>query len=188
MSAKDLSIMTADEEQAIVNAWKHFPMERLFHFVSASGHGEEVSDLIKKTEPDIQDPGKAAENCSLIKSASLRPVFLVAEDELINRAYLVTILEKHSSAIFVASNGLEAVDMCQAHPEISMVFMDIKMPKMDGITATNLIKQFRPDLPVIAVTAFMRGLDKEQIMDVGFNGFLPKPVLENELVKMIRQF
>lgn len=143
---------------------------------------------IKKTGPAAQNPGKSMENSSLIKSANALPVFLIAEDELINRAYLMTILKKHSSAIFVASNGEEAVNMCRSHAEISIVLMDIKMPKMDGITATNLIKKFRPDLPIIAVTAYAMGRNKEQMLDIGFSDFIPKPVMENELMQIIRKF
>ena len=62
------------------------------------------------------------------------------------------------------------------------------MPKMDGITATNLIKEFRPDLPIIAVTAVSMGHDRQQMLDAGFTDFLSKPVSQKELMQMIGKY
>ncbi|HAN78604.1 MAG TPA: hybrid sensor histidine kinase/response regulator, partial [Bacteroidales bacterium] len=53
-----------------------------------------------------------------------------------------------------AKNGKETVDICKANPDITVILMDIKMPIMDGHTAAQLIKEFQPNLPIIAQSAY----------------------------------
>lgn len=73
-----------------------------------------------------------------------------------------------------AINGSEAVELCLMMPDISLVLMDVKMPVMDGYEATRLIKQLKPDLPVIALTAFAFAGDKEKALDSGCDNYLSK--------------
>jgi two-component system sensor histidine kinase/response regulator len=116
------------------------------------------------------------------------PVLLIVEDEYANRVYLNIILRKYASVIHQATNGAEAVDLCKAHPEISLVLMDIKMPVMNGIDATHEIKQFRPELPIIAVTAHGMSGDEAEIMNSGFDDYLPKPCNSEDLLKKLGTF
>jgi CheY-like chemotaxis protein len=59
--------------------------------------------------------------------------------------------------------------------------MDLKMPLMDGFEAVKLIKEFRPELPIIAQTAFSSKKDKEKVFASGFSGFLSKPISKESL-------
>ena len=109
---------------------------------------------------------------------------LIAEDEEINFLYLEILLRKHINLncnIFHAKDGAEAVAICKDNDEIDFVFMDLKMPQMDGFEAVKLIKEFRPELPIIAQTAFSSKKDKEKVFASGFSGFLSKPISKESL-------
>ncbi len=117
----------------------------------------------------------------------IRPVILVAEDDLYSDFYMEVILKSVASIVFKAANGKEAVEMCRLHPEISIVLMDVKMPVMDGLEATRQIKSFRKDLPVIAVTAYALSRDKRIALDAGCDDFLSKPVSKKELLEKLKK-
>jgi CheY-like chemotaxis protein len=120
--------------------------------------------------------------------ASKSPVILIAEDEYISSHFMRVIVKGHASKTFFATNGKEAVDLCREHPEISMILMDLKMPVMDGYTATRNIRSFRPELPIIALTAFAMSDDKQKAMDEGFNDFLTKPVTQEEVIRIVKKY
>jgi len=99
------------------------------------------------------------------------------------------VLEMHLKAdnitILYAVNGQEAVEVVRCHPEINLVFMDIKMPVMNGFDATRHIKEFRPKLPVIAQTAFTSFEEREKARQAGCNGFITKPINKSELLALM---
>ena len=126
----------------------------------------------------------------LMKKAPVlnKPVILIAEDDESNRFYLEKIINAESISVFLAVNGREAVELCRAHPEISMVLMDLKMPVMDGLEATREIKAFRADLPVIVSTAFAMEADKEKAIEAGCDEFLAKPVSKTALLNTFKKY
>ncbi|MEI7983662.1 MAG: ATP-binding protein, partial [Bacteroidota bacterium] len=71
------------------------------------------------------------------------PVVMIAEDDESNLKLIKAMLKKTTVTVLSANNGKEAVEQCHAHPEISLVLMDLKMPVMDGLEATLEIKSFR---------------------------------------------
>ena len=115
---------------------------------------------------------------------------LIAEDEEINFLFLEILLKNevdlHCSIIH-AKNGEEAVAICRKNPEIDFVLMDLKMPVMDGFEAIKLIKEFRPELPIVAQTAFSSAEDKERVFAAGFNDFLSKPIGQEALREVINK-
>ena len=115
-------------------------------------------------------------------------VILIAEDEESNLVYFQTILSKTAVTVLSANNGEEAVDVCRAHPEISLVLMDLKMPVMDGLEATRAIKTFRENLPIIAITAFAMSGDEKRALDAGCDDYLSKPVTREALLEKLKQF
>jgi|GEM_PF-1866277 len=114
-----------------------------------------------------------------------QPVVLIAEDDINNRLYLENLLQKKNFGILMACNGLEAVQLCKEHAEISMVFMDVKMPILDGLSATRLIRETRPVLPIIAVTAYGMTGDERMAREAGCSDYLTKPFIESELLETI---
>jgi len=95
-------------------------------------------------------------------------------------------VDLHCSIIH-AKNGEEAVAICRKNPEIDFVLMDLKMPVMDGFEAIKLIKEFRPELPIVAQTAFSSAEDKERVFAAGFNDFLSKPIGQEALREVINK-
>ena len=128
---------------------------------------------------------KSYNNTEAKANKSGSPLILIAEDEESNASYYKTIFNKSSLNYLLASNGKEAIELCQTHPEISIVLMDIKMPVMDGLTATRKIKELRKDLPIIGVTAFSMTGDKEKALEAGCDDYLSKPVKSDLLLSVI---
>ena len=112
---------------------------------------------------------------------------LIAEDEESNVQFLKAVLRYTGIHLLFAINGLEAVEQCKIHPEIDIVLMDIKMPRMDGVEATKMIKSFRNDLPVIATTAFAMVGEREYILGTGCDDYLPKPITREHLIAKIHK-
>jgi PAS domain S-box-containing protein len=116
------------------------------------------------------------------------PIILVAEDDESNYYYLHELLDTTGYSHLHAINGQEAVKLCKEYPEISLVLMDIKMPVLNGIEATKQIKEFRPELPIVAVTAHTQTGDKSRVMAAGCEDFITKPVPKTTLEEMIAKF
>jgi len=109
---------------------------------------------------------------------------LIAEDEEINFLFLETLLLKTGVRVLHAWNGKQALEAFD-NEEIDLVLMDIKMPIMDGYDATRKIKELKPDIPVIAQTAYTLGDDKIKCIEAGCDDYLSKPIRKNLLYDMI---
>ncbi|BAX81779.1 response regulator [Labilibaculum antarcticum] len=114
-------------------------------------------------------------------------LILVVEDEEFNRIYFEELLNQIHCNVLVANNGLEAIDICQKNDKIDLVLMDIKMPLMDGYQATKEIKKIRPNLPIIAQTAFALLGDKNKSLENGCDDYIAKPVKKDVLIQLIRK-
>lgn len=118
-------------------------------------------------------------------------VILVVEDEEVSYLFLEEIIERQESFTFQvlhAKDGQEAVDICVEHSHVGLVLMDVKLPIMGGLAATKEIKRRRPDLPIIAQTAYSSDADKKKALDAGCNDFISKPVDLNRLMKLIDHY
>jgi two-component system, cell cycle response regulator DivK len=113
---------------------------------------------------------------------------LIAEDEEINFLFIETLLLKTGVEIIHAWNGKQALDFVTQNPNINLVLMDIKMPIMDGFEATRQIKEHRPELPVIAQTAYTLGDDKIRCLDAGCDDYLSKPIRKSLLYSIIDNY
>lgn len=110
---------------------------------------------------------------------------LIADDNQISSEYFQIIFKQTKAQIAIATNGNEAYEQCRRDPLIDLVIMDWLMPVMDGETSTKLIKQLRPELPIISITAFALGDERAKIMQSGCAAYFPKPVDKNELLNYI---
>ena len=115
------------------------------------------------------------------------PIILITEDDESNATLLGIIFDKAYIKFLIAKNGMEAVDLCLSHPEISLVLMDIKMPVMDGLIATRKIKEFSKNLPIIGVTAYAMTGDKEKALEAGCDEYLTKPLKSDLLLATIKK-
>ena len=89
--------------------------------------------------------------------------------------------------ILHAKNGEEAVEISKNNADIDLILMDLKMPIMDGFEATKQIKKIRPNIPVVAQTAFVSAEDKEKVFSLGFDDFLSKPISKEALIAVINK-
>lgn len=113
---------------------------------------------------------------------------LIAEDDESNFYYLNELLIVLKYKILRAKNGAEAVDICTNDPSVRLVFMDIKMPVMDGFEATKKIKAIKPQLPIIAQTAFAMADDKSTALEKGCDDYLSKPIDPEILFSKIKKY
>ena len=120
-------------------------------------------------------------------SDAIRPKLLIAEDENIGFLYLKLALET-SFEIIRAEDGEEAVELCSLIPDIHLVLMDVKMPKMNGLEATQEIKKIRKNLPIIVLTAFAETGMREKCMSAGCDEYIPKPITLSDLFQVMAKF
>lgn len=116
-----------------------------------------------------------------------KPTLLIAEDDDYSYFYVETLL-RNENKILRAYNGQEAIDLCREHPEISLVLMDIKMPVINGMEATQSIKSFRNDLPIIAITAYAESGNAYKIKEAGCDDYFSKPITKTELLSLIQKY
>lgn len=111
---------------------------------------------------------------------------LIAEDNDSNYLLMTYILKKHYHCVR-AHNGQEAIDLTASENPV-LVFMDLKMPIIDGLEATRKIKAKYSALPVIALTANAFDTDREAAMAAGCDDFLSKPVSGQKCLETIAKF
>ena len=111
---------------------------------------------------------------------------LIAEDNDSNYILMSYLLKKHYE-ISRAVNGRDAVEKVEAGT-YDLVLMDIKMPEMDGLEATSIIKSKYPNLPIIALTANAFSSDREKAFEAGCSDFLSKPVNSDVCLETIAKF
>ena len=134
--------------------------------------------------PDIAEKKEKPESEKSLKT------ILVAEDEGLNYLYLKILLEKYSYPleVFHAKNGKDAIDKVLQNSSIDLIFMDVKMPIMDGIEATKKIKSFKPKLPIIIQSAYSSDIDKDSAMDAGCSDYLTKPIVKEKLYSALDKY
>lgn len=116
-----------------------------------------------------------------------RKTILVVDDDYSSRILIEGILDFTLAHIEYAEDGLQAVNICK-ESNIDVVLMDLRMPFMDGFKATKLIREFLPDLPIIAVSACAFSMDKERCMEVGCSDYISKPIEISCLIEKIASY
>ncbi|GAA0362779.1 hypothetical protein GCM10009092_28980 [Bowmanella denitrificans] len=113
---------------------------------------------------------------------------LLVEDNAINRQVALGILKDTGVRVETAENGLVALEKLQQQT-FDLVLMDIQMPHMDGLTATNLIRHQLKlvDLPVVAMTAHVMEADRQKSLEVGMNEHICKPLEPDVLFQTLSQ-
>jgi CheY-like chemotaxis protein len=111
---------------------------------------------------------------------------LIAEDNLINQKLLVKILESLGYTADAVTNGEEVIESVK-NKQYDLILMDIQMPEMDGVRATEILRQDEKNnsIRIIAVTAYAMYGDRERYIAAGMNHYISKPFRIDELMEGI---
>ncbi|MFJ3666802.1 HAMP domain-containing protein [Streptomyces sp. NPDC090106] len=150
--------------------------------LSAEEPGD-VLPLVRAEEPQQSFP-------PVLDDSFLGRTVLVVDDDARNLFALSGVLELQGFQVLHADNGRKGIEMLLAHPEISIVLMDVMMPELDGYAATAEIRQMPryADLPIIAVTAKAMPGDQEKSLASGANDYVTKPVDADDLIGRVRRW
>jgi CheY-like chemotaxis protein len=113
---------------------------------------------------------------------------LLAEDNVSSQKVVCQMI-KRGCTVDVAANGIEALQALERQ-FYDLVLMDLRMPEMDGLEATRIIRQIWPDNgpKIIAITAYALRGDREMCLDAGMDDYISKPVRIEELAEVLRKY
>jgi PAS domain S-box-containing protein len=118
-----------------------------------------------------------------------KPNILLVDDNGVNRQVAGEILKKSGCIVTLVENGKKAIELVASN-NFDLIFMDIQMPEMDGVTATKKIKamNLKVQPPVVAMTAYSMKEDKERFLSQGLDDYIAKPIKANDLLNKVRQW
>jgi len=141
---------------------------------------ERLQDLTEATLPHVTPPSTSSQ-------VHLRGRILLVEDGADNQRLLRMQLGDAGASVVSAVNGRIAVELATTEP-FGLILMDMQMPVMDGYAATAELRRRGQTVPIVAMTAYAMADDREKCLASGCNGYLPKPVDEETLLKTVRLF
>lgn len=147
-----------------------------FYFTVALEH--QKATPVRQHQASVQLEEQANEAIRQLQGTRV----LLVEDNEINQELASDVLSTHGLVVEIASNGKEAIEMLETSA-YDGVLMDCQMPIMDGYEATRAIRQKEQfkELPIIAMTANAMKGDREKVLDVGMNDYIPKPFDPHEI-------
>ncbi len=161
------------------------PEKTIFEFTSIFSESINIEhqspqDITTTTNQDTQRPHIELKNANI----------LLAEDNLSNQQIIILYIKNEVKKIDIAFNGKEALEKF-GHAKYDLVLMDIQMPVMDGLKATQKIREIEQSTnshtPIIAVTANAFPEDKERCLASGMDGYISKPFQPDELLQLIKK-
>ena len=156
-----------------------------FWFSFQCGPADAPAELIATREESAKPTASTDSAGAAARSLNI----LVAEDNPVNQAVLRAFLASTTHQVTMVENGLEAVSAVMRVP-YDLVLMDIQMPEMDGVSATEKIRELPSDagaLPIIAVTANAMKGDREKYLAAGITDYVAKPISQDELFAAIER-
>ncbi|NOY36191.1 MAG: response regulator [Chlorobi bacterium] len=125
---------------------------------------------------------------STTEEAKPGKLILVVEDDPASIILISKLLQPLHYKIHLVKDGQAAVDFVKSHPQIDLILMDLKLPHMNGYSATQIIKKMHPEIPVIAQTAFAMPGDREKALKAGCDEYITKPINTRKLLDMITKY
>jgi CheY-like chemotaxis protein/nitrogen-specific signal transduction histidine kinase len=140
-------------------------------------------------KPVIDNLNPAKKDNDMIEGVneSKKLKILIAEDDDLSEKLIIKYLELITKEIIIAKTGVEALQACRKNSDIDLILMDIRMPLMDGYQATRQIRRFNKDVVIIAQTAYGFTGDLELALKAGCNAYISKPIIEKELLSVIKE-
>ncbi|EQB53600.1 Transcription factor prr1 [Colletotrichum gloeosporioides] len=155
----------------------------------------EFQNPVVKPEPGPATPAPAAvapprppSNDKGLWGRKKPRVYLVEDDRTCSRIGS-KFLTQMECIVEIAENGIDAVNKCKEVPSghYDLIFMDIVMPQMDGVSATQLIREVHPDVPVVAMTSNIRPEDISHYFNWSLNDVLAKPFTKDGMLRILRK-
>jgi two-component system, cell cycle response regulator DivK len=112
---------------------------------------------------------------------------LIVEDDYPSFVYLNTLIGYARATTHHIQDGLKAIDFCRDN-HVDLVLMDIQLPGISGFDATREIKKLKPQLPIVAQTAFALKGEKEKSLDAGCDAYITKPIDKNFLIELLDRY
>jgi signal transduction histidine kinase len=119
------------------------------------------------------------------RNRSLR--VLIVEDDPGSYEYLKLILKRAGHQVTHTFTGFEAIERCRQPITFDVILMDVKLPGIDGFEATRRIREFNPEITIIAVSAFAFSEDQDQAISAGCNDYITKPVKKELLLSRLNK-
>ena len=113
---------------------------------------------------------------------------LIAEDEKFNYMLISEMFKGMNTKLIWAKNGWEVLQACHTGEKIDLVLMDMKMPVMDGFEATQMLRGFYPEIPIVAQTAYASEKEKQRILECGCNEMITKPFDVNQFKSIVNKY
>lgn len=157
--------------------WAILPCETRIQAQASSTRQAESSPFVWPDNKRIMADNSVNNLCNAI---------LIAEDNASNYLLISAMLRKDYQLLH-AVNGKEAVKMAREN-NIGLILMDVKMPQMDGITATQEIRKFNQTIPIIALTAHAFATDRRNALDAGCTDYLVKPIKKTKLIETLKKY
>ena len=111
---------------------------------------------------------------------------LVVEDDEPSYILIKEYLEGTNIEAHHVTNGVDAINFVKENPGISLILMDMKLPKMDGYEAAGVIREMNPKIPIIAQTSYAMVGDREKAISAGCDYYLTKPLDFNKLMEILK--
>ncbi|HEX6086514.1 MAG TPA: response regulator, partial [Thermoanaerobaculia bacterium] len=152
----------------------------LAHAGRASAHAGRASAHVGRASAR---PERAEARSTLRTDARV----LIAEDNPVNQKVALRQLERAGVSADAVANGIEAVEAV-IRADYALVLMDVQMPEMDGFTAAKELRRRGVTVPIVALTANALTGDRERCLAAGMDEYLSKPVVEEELARVLERF
>jgi len=180
-SKKAPVVILLDDEEKLQTKLTHIIDDIVRKPLLATSVSKHLSKLYQ-----IKDDASAQEKLQLKD----RITALVVEDNLINQRLIKILLQEYGIAVQTATNGNEAVSMCE-QDNFDIIFMDIDMPEKNGIIATHEIKEgggISKRMPIVALTAMAMDGDKEMLIGEGLDDYIAKPLTREKLERILNKY
>ena len=159
------------------------------YFLDVPIYGSKIFNIIaesKLIEKDVQKTENKIET-----KENFSGQILVAEDNPNNQLLIKIVLQKLGLDVTIVENGQLAVEKYQ-NEKYDLIFLDINMPVMDGLTALKLIREYEKEIqiytPIVALTANTINGDREKYIDEGMDNYLSKPLERNQLISILNLY